>query len=729
MEGGAVMSVSVVLQLIPEDVGEARAYIESFKGIEGVKECILSLPNLLNGPALSGLFETADALADSFFRFEVCPSDFSSSACMNNSAVKSRGDVLLFVERGFTVVRDSETMLSLDELQRGVVAEISRFRSLDSQVNEVLGQPEYLTRLPDTSLGRVFAIDRAHFLEVRGFDENASFCEALGYDFILRQRRRGGKVASVRGVKAVAKEQSISVPTEDEIRLMERVDNRQSLYPNLIDWSVPQDERLPLVSVAIATKDRYEMLVESINSVLYQTFQEFEIIVVDDGSEDPLRVEQVIASIDDARIKLIHHDRSRGVAAARNTAATHSSCLLTAVHDDDDIMLPNRLEIGIDGLSQTVDATYGGWINFQDDTGELRGFLTLKGFSAAMVAFNGAGPGHSTWTLPTQLIRDFSYDERLTSSVDHELATRLMNAGVNWGHVERFMYLRRVHDLQITAQDSDNQKAGHTLSRLANRFLTSGPSQSSLKKKGEELKYPDVPGRTDLFNSFGAYLPDKLVSRDIILQGNTVNLAIDADMPDKLTTIVAERDILRDRAVFETAVIEDVSQDDIVNLRRIGFRSFKLRVRDQIEFHADASTEEAQEAPIPPQTRVDESLQQRLLESSKMLRKHDGTVQLSVLYFPKSVEVVSIEAFEGLLQEARKIVSVGEFGYKSSAYIFVTKDHYTAQELETYLRAAYPRNSTYRIGVSSATFAKEFPNTNEKEISVELNDSGIDRGL
>ena len=491
------MSVSVVLQLIPEDVGEARAYIESFKGIEGVKECILSLPNLLNGPALSGLFETADALADSFFRFEVCPSDFSSSACMNNSAVKSRGDVLLFVERGFTVVRDSETMLSLDELQRGVVAEISRFRSLDSQVNEVLGQPEYLTRLPDTSLGRVFAIDRAHFLEVRGFDENASFCEALGYDFILRQRRRGGKVASVRGVKAVAKEQSISVPTEDEIRLMERVDNRQSLYPNLIDWSVPQDERLPLVSVAIATKDRYEMLVESINSVLYQTFQEFEIIVVDDGSEDPLRVEQVIASIDDARIKLIHHDRSRGVAAARNTAATHSSCLLTAVHDDDDIMLPNRLEIGIDGLSQTVDATYGGWINFQDDTGQLRGFLTLKGFSAAMVAFNGAGPGHSTWTLPTQLIRDFSYDERLTSSVDHELATRLMNAGVNWGHVERFMYLRRVHDLQITAQDSDNQKAGHTLSRLANRFLTSGPSQASLRKKGEELKYPDVPGRTD----------------------------------------------------------------------------------------------------------------------------------------------------------------------------------------------------------------------------------------
>ena len=128
MEGGAVMPVSVVLQLIPEDVEEARAYVESFKEIKGVTECILSLPNFLNGLTLSGLFETANALADSFFKFEVCPSDFSSSACMNNSAVKSRGDVLLFVERGFAVVQDSEAILNLDELQRGVVAEFSRFR-------------------------------------------------------------------------------------------------------------------------------------------------------------------------------------------------------------------------------------------------------------------------------------------------------------------------------------------------------------------------------------------------------------------------------------------------------------------------------------------------------------------------------------------------------------------------------------------------------------------------
>ena len=138
-----------------------------------------------------------------------------------------------------------------------------------------------------------------------------------------------------------------------------------------------------------------------------------------------------------------------------------------------------------------------------------------------------------------------------------------------------------------------------------------------MKKLGGELKYPDVPGRTDLFNTFGAYLPDKLVSRDIILQGNTVNLAIDADMPDKLTTIVTERDILRDRAVFENAVIEDVSQEEIVNLRRIGFKSFTLRVRDQLQLHTNEGSEEEHEAPAVTEARVDESLQQRILTSSR----------------------------------------------------------------------------------------------------------------
>ena len=91
--------------------------------------------------------------------------------------------------------------------------------------------------------------------------------------------------------------------------------------------------------------------------------------------------------------------------------------------------------------------------------------------------------------------------------------------------------------------------------------------------------------------------------------------------------------------------------------------------------------------------------------------------------------MVAIDAFEGLLQEARKIVSVGEFGYKSSAYIFVTKEHHSAQELEAYLRTAYPENSVFRIGVGSALFARQFSNSDENIIAEELNDSGVDRGI
>ena len=85
----------------------------------------------------------------------------------------------------------------------------------------------------------------------------------------------------------------------------------RSVYRNLLDWSVPSTLRPPLVSVAIATKDRGAMIADSLHSVLFQTFQDFEIIVVDDGSEDDL-AEQTIREIDVPRITL-RPSRSAGI--------------------------------------------------------------------------------------------------------------------------------------------------------------------------------------------------------------------------------------------------------------------------------------------------------------------------------------------------------------------------------------------------------------------------------
>ena len=74
---------------------------------------------------------------------------------------------------------------------------------------------------------------------------------------------------------------------------------------------------IPEVSVIIPTYNREFSVGESILSVLNQTYQNFELIIVDDGSTD--NTKSVVSKIEDARIVLVTHQKNKGASAARNT--------------------------------------------------------------------------------------------------------------------------------------------------------------------------------------------------------------------------------------------------------------------------------------------------------------------------------------------------------------------------------------------------------------------------
>ncbi len=98
---------------------------------------------------------------------------------------------------------------------------------------------------------------------------------------------------------------------------------------------------MPKVSVIIPTHNRSEFLKKSLVSVLNQTYQDFEIIVVDDGIEK--RADEVVNELGDRRIIYLQHDVSRGGGAARNTGIKSSLGQYIAFLDDDDEWLPNKL--------------------------------------------------------------------------------------------------------------------------------------------------------------------------------------------------------------------------------------------------------------------------------------------------------------------------------------------------------------------------------------------------
>jgi glycosyltransferase involved in cell wall biosynthesis len=107
------------------------------------------------------------------------------------------------------------------------------------------------------------------------------------------------------------------------------------------------------VSVIIPTFNRAGKVVRAISSVLAQTFDDYELIVVDDGSEDATA--EVLFQFN-GMISMIRHPRNMGVSAARNAGIKASQSRLVAFLDSDDYWLPQKLEIQLQFFRENPDA-------------------------------------------------------------------------------------------------------------------------------------------------------------------------------------------------------------------------------------------------------------------------------------------------------------------------------------------------------------------------------------
>ena len=105
------------------------------------------------------------------------------------------------------------------------------------------------------------------------------------------------------------------------------------------------------VSVIIPVYNVEKYVAEAINSVLAQTYTNFEIIIIDDGSTD--RSKEICQQFTDFRIKIIHQ-QNRGLAGARNTGIRHAQGEYLAFLDSDDLWLPEKLEKHVDHLENSL---------------------------------------------------------------------------------------------------------------------------------------------------------------------------------------------------------------------------------------------------------------------------------------------------------------------------------------------------------------------------------------
>jgi glycosyltransferase involved in cell wall biosynthesis len=174
-----------------------------------------------------------------------------------------------------------------------------------------------------------------------------------------------------------------------------------------------EDDVAPRFTVIITTHDRPVLVGEALRSVLAQTVDDFEVIVVDDASEDPLNLPS------DPRVRLIIHETKKGVSAARNTGIEMAAGEYICFLDDDDLYTSDRLEIADEGLVRSPVTVCSkrfvsadGSIVHRSATDDVRYFMASRWLHVGQFA------------IRRDLIPHFNV--RLVTAEDHEWAIQIV---------------------------------------------------------------------------------------------------------------------------------------------------------------------------------------------------------------------------------------------------------------------------------------------------------------
>lgn len=183
----------------------------------------------------------------------------------------------------------------------------------------------------------------------------------------------------------------------------------------------------PRVSVVIPTYNNARYIQTAIDSVLAQDFQAFELIVVDDASNDDTA--ERVARYRDPRVRYLRNDMQKGIAGARNRGLDAARGEFMAALDSDDWAHPARLSQQIAFLDGHADhAAVGSWARWMDGDGRRQPGVTRRPTDwrdASAQLIHKSSLQQPSVTARTAVLAEYRYDERFRFSSDYELWARL----------------------------------------------------------------------------------------------------------------------------------------------------------------------------------------------------------------------------------------------------------------------------------------------------------------
>lgn len=190
-----------------------------------------------------------------------------------------------------------------------------------------------------------------------------------------------------------------------------------------------------MVSVVIPTYNRQDLVMEAIQSVLDQVYEDFELIVVDNASSDQTLAR--LQEIKDPRVKVFVEPR-RGAAFARNTGIQHAQGQFLAFLDSDDLWLPEKLAVQMHEIQSLPDGSivFSQYSEFFNEQQAVRRILSGGPHNLSVI----------TMLIRTEDFRSIgSFDESLQVGEFLEWYARATNNEMNISKLDTVLSLRRIH--------------------------------------------------------------------------------------------------------------------------------------------------------------------------------------------------------------------------------------------------------------------------------------------
>ena len=209
----------------------------------------------------------------------------------------------------------------------------------------------------------------------------------------------------------------------------------------------------PKISAMILTRNRKEFLREAIKGVLSQTYKDFEVIIIDNGSTDG--TEEVVKEFDDERIVYLRNEKNFHPGAL-NQMVDLAKGEYIAICDDDDISLPERFEKSVEFLEKNPDVSMiGGGVVFIDKEGmETRRFKYPEEPTFEDIYKSDGMISTPTVMMRKKIIEEVGYyDNKLIIANDYDLYLRIAKEH-KIRNLDCFLSKYRIHGGNVSLKNS-----------------------------------------------------------------------------------------------------------------------------------------------------------------------------------------------------------------------------------------------------------------------------------